>query len=109
MIAYRPRSGHSPTRAKLSWHSPGESLNDAQSCPAFCTLGGMRTLFFLLTTALVSVSLSAFGAAVSDCHIGSYRLTDGSFIDIAPSEGETLRWRRLDGMTGALQKVEDET
>jgi pimeloyl-ACP methyl ester carboxylesterase len=69
----------------------------------------MRTLLFLLTTALVSLSLPAFGRAGSDCHIGAYRLTDDSFVDIAPSEGDTLRWRRLDGMTGALQKVQDET
>jgi len=69
----------------------------------------MRTLFLLLTPALVSLSLPAFGGAVSDCHIGAYRLTDGSFVDVAPSDGETLRWRRLDGMTGALQKVQDET
>ena len=37
-----------------------------------------------------------------DCHIGTYRLADGGFLDIAPSEGKTLRWRRVDGTTGAL-------
>ena len=37
-----------------------------------------------------------------DCHIGSYRLADGNLVDIAPSEGDTLRWRRFDGATGAL-------
>jgi len=70
---------------------------------------GMRTFFLLLTTILAAVLLPAFGSAVNDCHIGAYRLTDGSFVDIAPSTGETLRWRRLDGMTGALQKVQGET
>jgi uncharacterized protein len=43
------------------------------------------------------------------CHVGAYRLTDGSVIDIAPSEHETLRWRRLDGTTGALHKKADGT
>jgi hypothetical protein len=69
----------------------------------------VRRIFFLLATALASVSLPAFGGVDSDCHIGAYRLIDDSFVDIAPSEGNTLRWRRLDGMTGALQKVQDET
>jgi uncharacterized protein len=69
----------------------------------------MRTLLGLLTTALVSVPLAAIGGVVSDCHIGAYRLADGSFVDIGPEDGETLRWRRLDGMTGALHEVDDET
>jgi pimeloyl-ACP methyl ester carboxylesterase len=29
-------------------------------------------------------------------------MTDGGIVDIAPSEGDTLRWRRFDGTTGAL-------
>ncbi len=37
-----------------------------------------------------------------DCHIGAYRLSGGVIVDIAPSEGNTLRWRRFDGTTGAL-------
>jgi len=40
-----------------------------------------------------------------DCHIGAYRLSDGSAVDIAPSYGDTLRWRRFDGTTGALHKT----
>jgi len=44
-----------------------------------------------------------------DCHIGSYRLADGSLVDIAPSEGDTLRWRQFDGTTGALHKAGDGT
>jgi pimeloyl-ACP methyl ester carboxylesterase len=69
----------------------------------------MRILFFLLITALASASLPVFGGEVSDCHIGAYRLTDNSFVDIAPAEGEALRWRRFDGTTGALRKAQDET
>lgn len=37
-----------------------------------------------------------------NCHIGSYRLSNGTLIDIAPEEGDTLRWRTFDGETGAL-------
>jgi pimeloyl-ACP methyl ester carboxylesterase len=43
----------------------------------------------------------------SDCHIGAYRLTDSSVVDIAPGgEDHTLRWRKFDGTTGALHKTE---
>jgi hypothetical protein len=41
------------------------------------------------------------------CHVGAYRLADGSFVDIAPSQGDTLRWRRFDGTTGALHRQQD--
>jgi hypothetical protein len=43
-----------------------------------------------------------------DCHIGSYRLADGSLVDIAPSDDDTLRWRQFDGATGALHKSANE-
>ena len=42
-----------------------------------------------------------------DCHVGSYRLTNGNLLDVAPSEGDTLRWRQFDGSTGALHKSAD--
>jgi pimeloyl-ACP methyl ester carboxylesterase len=41
----------------------------------------------------------------AECHIGAYRLADGSIVDIAASDPETLRWRRFDGTTGALHKT----
>jgi uncharacterized protein len=46
---------------------------------------------------------------VPDCHIGIYRLADGAVVDIAPSDGGTLRWRRFDGATGKLRRGADET
>jgi len=49
----------------------------------------------------------ARAAETPDCHVGSYRLKDGSFVDIAPSDGATLRWRTFDGTTGALAKKSD--
>jgi dienelactone hydrolase len=41
-------------------------------------------------------------ADASNCHIGTYRLNDGTTVDIAPSAGKALRWRRFDGTTGEL-------
>lgn len=43
--------------------------------------------------------------ALPECHIGAYQLSDGAVVDIAPSSDDTLRWRRLDGTTGALHKT----
>jgi dienelactone hydrolase len=49
-----------------------------------------------------------FGAAIANaaeapnCHIGAYRLDSGGMVDIAPSEGSTLRWRTFAGDTGQL-------
>ncbi len=61
-------------------------------------------------TALGHVALFALLAApptaradeILDCHVGSYRLADGSNVDIESSEPGRLRWRRFDGETGAL-------
>ena len=58
------------------------------------------------TAAFVSILLPALAQAspAMDCHVGAYRLADSSVVDIAPSEGDTLRWRKFDGTTGALHK-----
>lgn len=42
--------------------------------------------------------------AVGNCHVGSYRLTDGRLVDISPDDGDTLRWQQFDGETGVLHK-----
>lgn len=52
-------------------------------------------------------ALPAFADATKDCHIGSYRLADGRAVDIAPSDGDTLRWRLFDGETGQLHPMKD--
>ncbi|GFE82745.1 hypothetical protein GCM10011487_47450 [Steroidobacter agaridevorans] len=36
------------------------------------------------------------------CEVGSYAMADGTRLDIAPSSEGKLRWRFLDGRTGAL-------
>src|SRR5262245_3684445 len=60
---------------------------------------GITVYIFLLVAPAVHAAEGA-----PDCHIGSYRLKDGTFIDIAPSDNESLRWRGFDGTTGLLRK-----
>jgi pimeloyl-ACP methyl ester carboxylesterase len=44
-----------------------------------------------------------------DCHIGAYRLSDGSVIDLGPDAGAALRYRQFDGTTGAMRAAGDGT
>lgn len=61
---------------------------------------GIALCLFLLANSF------ARAADKPDCHIGSYRLTDGSAVDIAPTDNSSiLRWRRFDGTTGALHEM----
>ena len=39
---------------------------------------------------------------VVTCHVGVYRLGDGSWVDVAPLVNRGLRWRRLDGATAKM-------
>ena len=39
---------------------------------------------------------------VPSCHVGLYAFADGSTLDLAPSSGGLLRWRRPDGTSGAF-------
>lgn len=36
------------------------------------------------------------------CHVGVYRLDNGSWVDVAPLVNTGLRWRRLDGATAKM-------
>ena len=49
----------------------------------------------------------ASAAQAADCHVGIYRLTDGTTVDIGRSDEDTLRWRRFDGATGHLSRMGD--
>jgi hypothetical protein len=49
----------------------------------------------------------ASGAETVDCHVGIYRMSDGRAVDIAPTDGDTLRWRSFDGSTGLLTRTAD--
>ena len=57
--------------------------------------------------ALFAAPSMARAGNTPDCHIGSYRLADGNIVDIAPSDGDTLRWRQFDGATGRLHQAAD--
>jgi alpha-beta hydrolase superfamily lysophospholipase len=57
---------------------------------------------------LLVATPAARAAETPDCHIGTYRMSDGGIVDVAPSDGNTLRWRRFDGTTGALTKKADD-
>ena len=70
----------------------------------------MRHVLPLLAAAALAASLTvpAYAAgSVGDCHVGAYRFADGGVIDLAPTDGPGLRWRRFDGATGALHKAPD--
>ena len=72
----------------------------------------MRPLLTVFVAALCGFTLLrsfAIADVVKDCHIGSYSLADGRTVDIAPSEGKTLRWRLFTGETGQLHKQADGT
>jgi uncharacterized protein len=65
-------------------------------------------LFAVSAIALLHASF-AQADATTDCHVGAYRLADGSTIDVAPSAGDTLRWRRFTGEVGQLHPNKDGT
>ena len=70
------------------------------------TLFSIAPVLFAMAYAL-SMPMLAFAEPASDCYVGSYRLEDGSDVDIAPSAEGTLRWRKFDGTTGALHRRGD--
>lgn len=59
----------------------------------------------LLLATTTAGATEARASETADCRIGSYRLKDGSLVDIAPTASEALRWRRFDGTTGALRSA----
>jgi hypothetical protein len=53
--------------------------------------------------------LLAFCTAHADdtCHTGAYALSDGSQFVVQPSDADNLRYRFLDGTTGRLYRVSE--
>jgi dienelactone hydrolase len=51
---------------------------------------------------LLSIAVPAAAEAAKDCYSGTYRLDDGGTVDIAPSDGGTLRWLTFSGERGLL-------
>ncbi|MDQ0464352.1 dienelactone hydrolase [Caulobacter ginsengisoli] len=68
----------------------------------------MRVPAFALALLLTLPFAPAVQAGtVGDCRVGAYRLAGGRVVDIAPTDGDTLRWRTFDGETGALHAAAD--
>ncbi|WP_445394110.1 alpha/beta hydrolase family protein [Stenotrophomonas maltophilia] len=65
-----------------------------------------RTLVSLAAWSAMAFSAQAVAAtAASPCAAASYRMADGSTLDIGPGAGDQLRWRTPDGRSGALQRT----
>lgn len=61
------------------------------------------TLLLLLCGGAATAEVNdARSDAAPRCEVGSYRLRDGSSLDIGPGASGALRWRRPDGRSGAL-------
>lgn len=71
------------------------------------SIGWLFRVAPLLVLPLSAYPQTASAPTGGDCHVGAYRLADARLVDIAPGEGDTLRWRTLDGTTGALHKGPD--
>jgi pimeloyl-ACP methyl ester carboxylesterase len=57
----------------------------------------------------MATTMPSQAGSVGNCRIGAYRLRDGSLVDIAPTDKDGLRWRKLDGTTGVLTEGADHT
>ena len=69
----------------------------------------MTWLCVFVIVAFVCGAAHAADTSVGNCHVGAYRLADGSVVDVGPSDGAHLRWRREDGTTGLLTSHADGT
>lgn len=58
----------------------------------------MKTVLALAAAALLAGPAAAAEAADGKCHVGLYRMADGSLLDVGVTTGG-LRWRRMDGST----------
>src|SRR6266403_2798554 len=74
------------------------------------------TQLLSLGAIVCALLVASIGAAIADesksarpddCQIGAYRFPNGEIVDIARSEGDTFRWRKFDGTTGALHKKQN--
>lgn len=67
------------------------------------TCAGIAILLALGGVVSVDAQVSPSSLALpAPCEVGSYLMADGTSLDIGPGAPGQLRWRRLDGRTGAL-------
>jgi hypothetical protein len=68
----------------------------------------LRLILCIFSTACIGTAFAGHvEPSTVDCQTGAYRFQDGEIVDIAQSEGKTLRWRKFDGTTGVLHKKDD--
>lgn len=67
----------------------------------------MKVPALLIALLLLPFAGQVQAGTVGDCRVGAYRLANGTVVDIAPTDGDTLRWRTFDGQTGALHPGQD--
>ena len=60
-----------------------------------------------LFTALALLLASCSAHAADSCHTGAYALSDGSQFVVQPSDAENLRYRFVDGTSGRLYRVSE--
>jgi len=60
---------------------------------------------FSLLPAVAVLLVSCTAHAADTCHTGAYALSDGSKFVVQPSDADNLRYRFLDGTTGRLYRV----
>jgi dienelactone hydrolase len=63
----------------------------------------------VLFGALPLFSVHATADTTKDCHVGSYRLSDGRTVDIEPYDDDTLRWLMFTGERGQLHPQKNGT
>jgi hypothetical protein len=59
--------------------------------------------------AVALAAASARAAETADCHVGVYRLSDQSIVEIIHDDDTPLSWVRFDGTRGGLTKTSDDT
>ena len=62
-------------------------------------------LSLLAVAGMFALASAAGEARQTDCRVGTYRLIDGSDVDVRPVDDTHLRWQRKDGTTGKLTRV----
>jgi dienelactone hydrolase len=70
---------------------------------------GKTTIWAAIGGSLLLSSSAALAETPTNCHVGSYQLSNDTIVDIAPSEAGTLRWRLFTGETGQLHTQTDQT
>lgn len=66
-----------------------------------------RTLFVAIALCMISGWQHAAAALSPACHVGAYRMNDGSVVDIERDSDTALTWRSFTGERGGLRKIGD--